>query len=101
MPTAPQPPGSVGEPAPSSTGPREPAVDGVLVEDPPDEASFDPRAFSEGASPYSLSNGSDDARPEHSSVAGAVAKVATAAVVVGGLVGITYLVTRERKTGRR
>jgi len=117
-PAEPEPPASVGEPVvpPSSgdgggLGSREPAVDGVLVEGPPGDASFDPRTFREGANPYSMSADGDGVRSElvdaegkstkDTSVVGAVAKVATAAVVVGGLVGITYLVTRERKSSRR
>ena len=118
VPTGSESPTSVGEPVvpPESAegddlGSQEPAVDGVIVEGPPDEASFDPRAFTEGASPYSLNTHGDVVRSElidaeeksakNPSVAGAVAKVATAAVVVGGLVGITYLVTRDRKSSRR
>ncbi len=115
-PAAPESPSSVGEPdiPPSSgaggedggLGTQEPAVDGVLVGGPPSDATFDPRAFTEGASPYSLSAHSElvdaeEKSAKDSSVVGAVAKVATAAVVVGGLVGITYLVTRERKSSRR
>ncbi len=121
VPSEPEPPPPVGgsfEPPSGgdggTLGSREPAVDGVLVDEPPGEAVFDPRAFREGASPYPQSVdagrafdvGSElidagEKTAKNFAVAAAVAKVATAAVVVGGVVGVTYLVTRVRKTSRR